>query len=69
MLLVDDEALLLRSLKRVLERVGYEVALAEYVAQAEPYLTDPRLDAVLVDLLLGPVSGLQLLEQIKSMRP
>jgi len=68
-LLVDDEVLLLRSLKRVLERGGFEVALAASVAEAEPYLTDPRLDAVLVDLLLGPVSGLQLLEQIKSMRP
>ena len=68
-LLVDDEVMLLRSLKRVLERAGFEVALAESVAEAEPFLTDPRLDAVLVDLLLGPVSGLQLLEQIKSMRP
>jgi len=68
-LLVDDEPLLLRSLKRILERVGYETALAVSVAEAEPYLTDPRLDVVLVDLLLGPVSGLDLLEKIKSMRP
>ncbi len=68
-LLVDDEPLLLRSLKRILEREGYEIALAESVAEAEPYLTDPRLDVVLVDLLLGPVSGLELLEKIKSMRP
>ncbi len=68
-LLVDDEPLLLRSLKRVLERAGYEIALAESVAEAEPYLTDPRLDVVLVDLLLGPLSGLKLLEQIKSVRP
>ena len=68
-LLVDDEPLILRSLKRILERVGYEIALAESVAEAERYLTDPRLDVVLVDLLLGPVSGLELLEKIKSMRP
>jgi DNA-binding NtrC family response regulator len=68
-LLVDDEPLMLRSLKRILERVGYETALAESVAEAEPYLTDPRLDVVLVDLLLGPVSGLELLEKIKSVRP
>jgi two-component system response regulator HydG len=68
-LLVDDEPLLLRSLKRILERVGYEIALAESVAEAESYLTDPRLDVVLVDLLLGPVSGLELLEKIKSVRP
>jgi two-component system response regulator HydG len=68
-LLVDDEPLLLRSLKRILERVGYEIALAGSVVEAEPYLTDPRLDVVLVDLLLGPVSGLELLEKIKSARP
>jgi len=68
-LLVDDEPLLLRSLKRILERVGFETALAESVAEAEPYLADPRLDVVLVDLLLGPVSGLELLEKIKSVRP
>jgi two-component system response regulator HydG len=68
-LLVDDEPLLLRSLKRILERAGFETALAETVAEAEPFLTDPRLDAVLVDLLLGSSSGLQLLERMKSLRP
>ncbi len=68
-LLVDDEPLLLRSLKRILERAGHEIALAESVVEAEPYLTDPRLDVVIVDLLLGPVSGLELLEKIKSVRP
>ncbi len=68
-LLVDDEPLLLRSLERILVRAGYEIALAESVEAAEPYLSDPRLDVVLVDLLLGPVSGLELLEKIKSVRP
>ena len=68
-LLVDDEPLLLRSLKRILERIGYQTTLAESVAEAEPHLADPRLDVVLVDLLLGSASGLELLEQIKSVRP
>jgi len=68
-LLVDDEPLLLRSLQRILERAGYATALAESVEAAEPYLSDPRLDVVLVDLLLGPGSGLELLETIKSRRP
>ncbi len=68
-LLVDDEPLLLQSLKRVLERAGYETALAQSVSEATPHLSDPRLDVALVDLLLGPVSGLALLEQIKSARP
>ncbi|HXV37163.1 MAG TPA: sigma-54 dependent transcriptional regulator, partial [Myxococcota bacterium] len=68
-LLVDDEPLLLKSLRRILERVGCETALAGSAADAEPHLFDPRLDVVLVDLLLGPVSGLTLLEKIKSARP
>jgi len=68
-LLVDDEPLLLQSLKRILSRAGYATVLAESVAEAEPHLSDPHLDAVLVDLLLGSSSGMQLLERIKSARP
>ena len=68
-LLVDDEQLLLRSLQRILERAGYETALADSADSAEPFLADPRLDVVLVDLQLGRSSGLDLLERIKSTHP
>jgi two-component system response regulator HydG len=68
-LLVDDEQLLLRSLQRILERVGYETALADSAEAAEPFLADPRLDVVLVDLQLGRSSGLDLLERIKRAHP
>jgi DNA-binding NtrC family response regulator len=68
-LLVDDEPLLLRSLQRILESEGHRTALAGSEEEAEPCLADPDLDVVLLDLLLGPRSGLELLERIKRERP
>ena len=68
-LLVDDEQLLLRSLQRILVRAGYETALADSAEAAEPFLDDPRLGVVLVDLQLGQSSGLELLERIKRTHP
>ncbi len=68
-LLVDDEPLLLRSLRRILEAAGHRTALAESALAAEPWLADPALDVVLVDLLLGESSGLELLERLKREQP
>ncbi len=69
MLLVDDEPLLLRSLRRILEAAGHRVVLAGSAGEAEPILADPELEAVLVDLFLGLQSGLDLLELMKRERP
>ncbi len=68
-LLVDDEPLLLRSLERILVGDGFRVALAESSAAVDPYLHDPSLSLVLVDLFLHGTSGLDLLDRIKSERP
>jgi two-component system response regulator HydG len=68
-LLVDDEPLLLRSLRRILATDGRRIALAESAAEAEPWLSDPDLALVIVDLFLGASSGLDLLEIIKRDRP
>jgi DNA-binding NtrC family response regulator len=68
-LVIDDEPLMLQSLQRILHRAGHTTALADSAETAEPMLAEPRLDVVLLDLQLGPTSGLQLLEQIKSARP
>jgi DNA-binding NtrC family response regulator len=68
-LLVDDEPLLLRSLERILRRDGHRVELSESAQGAEAALSDPALDVVLLDLLLGPASGLELLERLKLERP
>jgi two-component system response regulator HydG len=66
---IDDEPLLLRSLRRILQGDGHRIVLAESVEEAEPSLQDPDLDVVILDLLLGQTSGLELLERIKRERP
>jgi DNA-binding NtrC family response regulator len=68
-LLVDDEPLLLRALQRILRGDGHRIALAESAEQAEAALADPDLEVVLLDLLLGRQSGLELLERLKRERP
>jgi two-component system response regulator HydG len=68
-LLVDDEPLLLRSLRRILESEGHRTALAESAEAAEPLLGHPELAVVLLDLFLGPHSGLDLMDRLKRERP
>ncbi len=68
-LLVDDEPLLLRSLRRILQADGHDTALAESLEQVEPLLLDPNLSVVLLDLFLGSTNGLDLLDRLKRERP
>jgi two-component system response regulator HydG len=68
-LLVDDEPILLQSLRRILEGGGYRTVLAESAEAAEPVLSDPNLGVVLLDILLGHASGLELLGRLKRERP
>jgi two-component system response regulator HydG len=68
-LLIDDEPLLLSSLRRILEGAGHRVLLAESAAAAEPHLADPDLDVILLDLQLGRTSGFDLLERLMGTRP
>ena len=68
-LLVDDEPLLLRSLRRILETDGHRTTLADCPEVAEPVLGNPDLAVVLLDLFLGAASGLDLLDRLKRERP
>ncbi len=68
-LLIDDEPLLLRTLRRTLEGEGYETTLAESAQEAERCLADTRPDVVLLDLGLGSASGFTLLERAKRESP
>ncbi len=68
-LLVDDEPLLLRSLRRILAPDGHRIEFAEAPEAVDPFLSDPDLSVVLVDLFLGRSSGLDLLERVKRERP
>jgi DNA-binding NtrC family response regulator len=68
-LIVDDEPLLLRSLRRILEADGHRLAVAESADAAEAALVVPDLDVVLLDLFLGETSGMALLDRLKRDRP
>ncbi len=68
-LVIDDEPLLLRALARILRPGGHRVEAAETPGAAQSVLADPDLDVVLLDLRLGAMNGLDLLDCIKSERP
>ncbi len=68
-LLIDDEPLFLRSLRRTLEGECHRTAFAESAEAAEPLLSESEPDVVLLDLGLGRDSGLALLERLKRERP
>jgi len=68
-LLIDDEPLLLRSLRRTLEAEGHRTALAESEEAAEPRLAESDPDVVLLDLGLGQSGGRALLERLRREHP
>jgi CheY-like chemotaxis protein len=66
LLVVEDDALTAHVYKESLERAGYEVQMAldgqaglDLVAKAAP-------DAILLDLMMPKVNGIQVLKQIRS---
>jgi two-component system, NtrC family, response regulator HydG len=69
LLLVDDDALLLRALARILRPEGHALLLASDGTSMQQRLQDPALDAILLDLVLGGQSGLELLALAKRERP
>ena len=67
-LLVDDDPLLLRALRRILRADHQQIALASTPEEVEPVLHDPELAVVLLDLVMGQTDGLDILDRIKSER-
>ena len=68
-LIVDDEATLLASLKRALSR-EMDVVLAESAAETLELLEkDQRFDAILCDIMMPDVTGIDLFEQIAKTHP
>ena len=65
-LLVDDEAQILRFLGPTLRAAGYEVALAETGAEALSALEREPIAAVVLDLGLPDVDGKELIDRIRG---
>jgi putative two-component system response regulator len=67
-LIVDDEPLLRRSLRRTLERVGHSVEEAGDVAEAGRVLNADEVDLVLCDINMPGDSGLDLVRALAAGR-
>ncbi len=68
-LLVDDEAAILRTFRYCLEDAGYQVAAANSAAQAETLLQQQVFDLCFLDLRLGDDNGLDVLERMRVQAP
>jgi NtrC-family two-component system response regulator AlgB len=69
MLVVDDEPHIRQTLKVALESMGHMAAEASDRTGALKKLDQTPFDALLVDLRLGPDSGIELMEQVLRDRP
>ncbi len=64
-LIVDDEALTLRTISRALEAEGYEIFLAQSGEQALEIAAKEHPDIALLDVVLPGIDGVEVLRQLK----
>ncbi len=65
-LAIDDEATMLEWLKTILENDGYEVRAAMNAARGEELFRAWKPDAVVTDLMLPDLDGVELLKRFKA---
>jgi diguanylate cyclase (GGDEF)-like protein len=65
-LMVDDEPQVLNLLKRVLERAGFETVAVSDGRLAHDAAVDQQPDIILLDLLLGPITGDHVLQELRE---
>jgi DNA-binding NtrC family response regulator len=68
-LIVDDEAIALMNLVRVMEKEGYEVVGELNGTNALKILEEQEFDVVLADLKMEEVDGIQILKRCKELYP
>lgn len=68
-LLVDDDVQLCRSLKRLLEQVGFEVDAVRTGAEAVERIAKRPAEVVVTDLRMEGMSGLDLMERLCEISP
>ncbi len=68
-LIVDDDELVLESLKMVLDSCGHKVYCAEGVSRAADFLNKVGFDLVITDLKMLDGSGLDVLDMVKQKDP
>jgi len=68
-LIIDDDKTFLRLTSRYLKKSNMECLMAEDWPPAKSILNENDVDAVLVDLFLPSVSGIDIIREIKSITP
>ena len=68
-LIVDDEALTLRTIGRALDGEGFEVLLASSGEEALTTLADQQPEFALLDVVLPGINGIEVLRQAKAISP
>ncbi len=68
-LVVDDEALTLRTISRGLREEGFEVLTATSGEEALKIFAEEKPDLTLLDIVLPGIDGVEVLRQIKSSSP
>tara|TARA_R110002072_G_scaffold25443_6_gene85141 strand:+ start:88481 stop:89572 length:1092 start_codon:yes stop_codon:yes gene_type:complete len=66
--LIDDEARLLATLARFLERQGIEVFQAVSFAEADEHLQPGRFDVLVTDIVMPSFDGMRVLREVVSVR-
>jgi len=67
-LLIDDDALVLRTLERALEKAGYEVLAFQDPREAVRQAALEEFDLVITDIRMPHIDGFQALRYIRDIR-
>jgi DNA-binding response OmpR family regulator len=68
-LLVDDQPEVLTTLGTLLRQSGYSVVLIEQFEEARRYIDQTPPDALITDVRLGAINGLQLVLHMRDAKP
>jgi CheY-like chemotaxis protein len=65
-LLIEDEPLIQKSLKKLLEKRGVEVAVESRGREAIQLILNQKFDRIICDLMLQDISGFDVIEESKA---
>ena len=68
-LVVDDEQVVLDSVKKHLKKENYEIHTALLAREALEIMDSTPIDMVLTDLMMPEIDGLELMREVKARTP
>ncbi len=68
-MIVDDDQQILRLLAEIIEKEGHQIVSAEDGEQAFQQFQKHPIDLVITDLLMPNKEGLELIQELRSIRP